>query len=71
MLTAAACMRCHRLSTQLSTGLLRLCPACPVLPACGEGQHQYRAADGEGRWICLNCGATLGSESLIIKETTN
>jgi len=58
------CMRCHHLSDQCSTGVLQLCPHCPLLPPCGEYQHQYRAADGEGRWVCLRCGQTLGSQPI-------
>lgn len=57
------CQRCHTLSDSLSEGSLALCPACPLLPPCGEYQHDYRAAHPDllGAWVCLNCGQLLTS----------
>ncbi len=65
MVTTGACMRCHSLSTSLSGGtMLRLCPACALLPACGEYRHTFRAGDSVGTWVCLSCGSVLASQPI-------
>jgi len=53
------CQRCHALTALQTTGRLRLCAACPVLPACGAFHHDYAGSTPPGWWVCRRCGTTL------------
>jgi hypothetical protein len=59
-------MRCGRLTATTPYGAgLWLCAACPpALTPCAEFAHDYRAWDGHGRWICLQCGTALLSQPI-------
>ena len=62
-MTPTACMRCSRLgpTRPAGSGLLHLCAACLLEPACGEYQHAYVGSATPGLWVCLQCGSTLES----------
>ena len=58
------CRRCYILSPAVREAKpgLALCPACPLLPDCGEWQHDYRGHGVQGTaWTCINCGESLDS----------
>jgi ribosomal protein L37AE/L43A len=65
-MTPPACMRCSRLgpTRPAGSGLLHLCAACPLEPACGEYQHTYVGSAQPGLWVCLRCGSTLESVAI-------
>ena len=65
-ITTPTCMRCGAfLPTRKDAwGWLKLCSACPLEPACGEFAHTYVAANDTGLWVCIRCGATMGSTNL-------
>ena len=64
MIEKQVCMRCHVLCSTLTPAPLRLCPACPKMPACGEFQHAYVGSSVAGTLICLRCGSTLTSQAI-------
>jgi ribosomal protein L37AE/L43A len=65
MSSTPPCQRCHALTETRSHGAgLWLCQRCPLRPFCGEYKHTYRARDGMGALICIDCATTLTSQPI-------
>ena len=61
------CMRCYTLGPTTRKGPsphLLLCATCDVTAFCGEYHHQFQGSPIPGTWVCVDCGATLGSQAL-------
>lgn len=66
-MTQSQCMRCQTIAPveAYAEGRLWLCAACPLQATpCPEYQHVYRGSTVAGAWVCITCGARLGSQAI-------